>query len=46
MKDESDRKFYDAAKKSESILVTGNVKHFPSVYFVMSPSAFLDAALT
>ena len=29
MPDESDRKFYDTAKSSGAILVTGNTKHYP-----------------
>ena len=29
--DESDRKFYEVAKTANAILVTGNLKHYPSV---------------
>ncbi|MCL1911238.1 MAG: putative toxin-antitoxin system toxin component, PIN family [Leptospirales bacterium] len=41
MPDESDRIFYDTAKESKSILITGNLKHFPKEAFIMSPSDFL-----
>ena len=39
---ESDRIFYDSARDSKSILVTGNLKHYPSENFIMTPSKFLD----
>jgi len=39
--DEADRKFYDAAKESGAILVTGNIKHYPSEPFIMTPADFL-----
>jgi len=39
--DESDRIFYDTAKTSEAILITGNTKHFPPEEFIMTPSEFL-----
>jgi len=39
--DESDRIFYDVARESKSILVTGNVKHFPAMPFVMTPAEFV-----
>ena len=35
---ESDRIFYDSARDSESILVTGNLKHYPSENFIMTPT--------
>jgi len=38
---EADRVFYDTAKTSGSILITGNIKHFPSEPFIMSPAEFL-----
>ena len=38
--DESDRKFFEVAKTSGAILVTGNMKHFPSDPAVMSVSDF------
>ena len=40
--DESDRIFYDTAKESGAILVTGNIKHFPEEDFIINPSEFLD----
>jgi putative PIN family toxin of toxin-antitoxin system len=40
--DEADRVFYDAAKESETILITGNAKHYPAEDFIMTPSRFLD----
>ena len=39
--DEADRIFYDTAKESGSMLISGNVKHFPKESFVMLPAAFL-----
>jgi len=39
--DESDRKFYDAAKQSNALLITGNIKHFPNVDFALLPADFL-----
>jgi putative PIN family toxin of toxin-antitoxin system len=39
--DESDRIFYDTARASGSILITGNVKHFPREPFIMLPADFL-----
>ena len=39
--DESDRIFYDAARESKSILVTGNIIHFPTEPFIMTPAEFL-----
>jgi hypothetical protein len=41
MADETDRIFYDTAKKSNSILVTGNMKHFPIEPFIKNPHDFL-----
>ena len=40
--DETDRIFYDTAKASNSILITGNIKHYPAEFFVMKPSDFLS----
>ena len=37
MPDEDDRVFYDTAKESGAILVTGNTKHFPAESFIMTP---------
>ena len=39
--DESDRIFYDTAVGSGSILISGNIRHFPKEPFIMSPSDFL-----
>ena len=39
--DESDRIFYDTARESGSILISGNLKHFPKASFIMSPADFL-----
>jgi putative PIN family toxin of toxin-antitoxin system len=40
--DESDRTFYDTAKASGAILITGNIKHFPTEPFIMTPADFLS----
>ena len=40
-KDESDRIFYDVAKSSGAILITGNTKHYPDEPFIMTPADFL-----
>jgi len=40
--DESDRIFYDTAKGSGSMLITGNKKHFPKKPFIMSPADFFE----
>ena len=39
--DESDRIFYDTANESGSILITGNIRHFPKQSFIMTPSDYL-----
>ena len=39
--DETDRAFYDTAKESDAILVTGNIKHFPNEAFIITPADFL-----
>ena len=41
MADETDRKFYDAAKASLAYLITGNIKHFPRESFIVTSSDFL-----
>jgi putative PIN family toxin of toxin-antitoxin system len=41
MIDETDRIFYDTAKSSGSILITGNIKHFPKEVFIQTISDFL-----
>jgi len=40
--DESDRIFYDTAKDSGAMLVTGNIKHFPAEPFIMTPADFIE----
>ena len=44
-KDETDRKFYEVAKYCHAILVTGNLAHYPSDPFVISPSDFCQRYL-
>ena len=44
MPDESDRKFYDAAKFCNAYLLTGNKKHYPKDPLVLSPAEFLVLA--
>ena len=39
--EEEDRKFYDVAKSSGAFLITGNIKHFPSELFIVTPANFL-----
>ncbi|MCL2207243.1 MAG: putative toxin-antitoxin system toxin component, PIN family [Fibromonadales bacterium] len=39
--DEDDRAFYDAAKQSDSLLITGNLKHYPKEDFIINPADFL-----
>ena len=40
--DETDRVFYDTAKASGAILITGNIKHYPNEPFIKTPSDFLE----
>jgi putative PIN family toxin of toxin-antitoxin system len=42
MIDEDDRIFYDAAKSTGAYLITGNIKHYPSEPFILTPAAFLE----
>jgi len=42
MPDEDDRVFYDIAKIAGAFLITGNIKHYPSEKFILTPSAFLE----
>lgn len=44
--DESDRIFYDTAKASRAILISGNIKHYPNEAFIMTPSDFLKKVET
>jgi putative PIN family toxin of toxin-antitoxin system len=39
--DETDRIFYDTAKNTASILITGNIKHYPNEDFILTPAKFL-----
>ena len=39
--DETDRKFYDAAKANGAILITGNIKHYPDQPFILTTYEFL-----
>ena len=39
--DESDRIFYDTAKTSGAVLITGNIKHYPTESFIMTPADYL-----
>ena len=45
MPDESDRVFYDTAKESNSVLITGNTKHFPDEPKIMTPTEYWRAFL-
>jgi len=39
--DEDDKKFYDAAKTCDAIVVTGNKKHYPDNPSILSPAEFI-----
>lgn len=39
--DEKDRIFYDTATQSSSILITGNIKHYPVNPYIKKPADFL-----
>ena len=41
MPDETDRIFYDAAVESSAFLITGNLKHYPKLPFIMPPTDFM-----
>lgn len=47
--DEKDRVFYEVTMKSnskrESMLVTGNIKHFPAKQFIVTPKELCDIIL-
>ena len=43
--DEADKKFYETAKSSGALLITGNLKHFPQEPGIVSPAEFLIANL-
>ena len=38
--DENDRIFYDTARDTEAILITGNIKHYPNEPFIMTPADY------
>jgi len=40
--DESDRIFYDTAKASNAILITGNIKDFPDEPFILTPAEYIS----
>jgi putative PIN family toxin of toxin-antitoxin system len=42
MTDESDRFFYDVAKQSKAILITGNIKHYPDEAHILTPAQFIE----
>ena len=42
MPDETDRVFYDTARASGSILITGNTKHYPAKPFIVTATDFLS----
>ena len=40
--DESDRIFYDTARASGAILITENIKRYPTEPFIMTPAEFIQ----
>ncbi len=38
--DEDDKVFYEVAKTAKAHLVTGNIRHFPSIPWVMEPQEY------
>lgn len=40
--DESDKKFYEVFKSRDSVLITGNKKHFPKDDNILSPKEYLQ----
>lgn len=40
--DASDKKFYEVYRMRESILITGNKKHFPKEEKILSPKEYLE----
>ena len=45
-RDESDRIFYDTALSSQSMLITGNAKHYPNSSFIVTPAEYINARIT
>lgn len=43
--DESDRKFYEVAKYTNAILITGNLKHYPKDNNIMNATEFCETYL-
>jgi len=41
MMDETDRTFFDTANASGAVLITGNLRHYPAMPFIMTPAGFL-----
>ena len=41
LSDEDDRIFYDVAKAAKAYLITGNIKHYPSEPFIITPAQFV-----
>jgi putative PIN family toxin of toxin-antitoxin system len=46
MTDETDRKFYDVAKYSAALLITGNIRHYPKETTIVTPAEFLTLSNT
>jgi len=42
MSDETDRIFYDVAKKAGALLITGNKKHYPDDTSIQDPAEFFQ----
>ena len=40
--DESDKKFFEVARATQALLITGNVRHFPRDACIISPADFLN----
>ena len=40
--DDSDKKFYEEFKSRDSVLITGNKKHYPKDENIVSPKEFLE----
>ena len=43
--DETDKIFYDTARGSGSILISGNIKHYPKEPFILQPADFINLIL-
>lgn len=40
--DEADKKFFEVSTHCNAILITGNIKHFPSDETIVTPARFLE----